>query len=39
VLADHVKNLDWRARRAVVAGRAPESCVDAVRVRLHALID
>src|SRR5262245_24126275 len=39
VLADHVKCLDWRSRRAEYAGQAPESVVvEAVR-RLGLLLE
>jgi mRNA interferase MazF len=38
VLADHVKSLDWRERRAALAGRAPDSVVDDVRERLRPLL-
>lgn len=38
VLADHVKNLDWRARRAVFEAKAPAHVVTDVRERLRVLI-
>lgn len=38
VLADHVKCLDWRARRAEYAGDAPESVVAEVTRRLGLLL-
>ena len=38
VLADHVKNLDWRARRAALAGKAPAEVVTDVRERLRVLL-
>jgi mRNA interferase MazF len=38
VLADHVKNLDWDARRAVFAARAPAEVVTDVRERLRVLL-
>lgn len=38
VLADHVKSLDWRARRAVKAGAAPRMVVDEVLAKLAALL-
>ena len=38
VLADHVKNLDWNARRAVFAANAPTEVLDDVRERLRALL-
>jgi len=39
VLADHVKNLDWEARRAEFAERAPADVVADVRERLRALLE
>jgi mRNA interferase MazF len=38
VLADHVKNLDWQARRVVFAAKAPADVVTDVRERLRALL-
>lgn len=38
VLADHVKNLDWQARRAVFEGKAPADIVTDVRERLRVLL-
>lgn len=39
VLADHVKNLDWRARRAEYSGgRADAGAVQAVLARLRVLM-
>ena len=38
VLADHVKSLDWRARRARRAGSAPSSVMAEVLGKLHALL-
>jgi mRNA interferase MazF len=38
VLADQVKSLDWRARRAVSKDRVPPSVLDEVRAKLSALI-
>lgn len=38
VLADHVKCLDWRSRRAEYAGDAPEAVVAEVVRRLGLLI-
>ena len=38
VLADHVKNLDWRSRRATFAAKAPVDVVTDVRERLRALL-
>lgn len=38
VLADHIKSLDWRSRRAEYAGTAPESVVAEVVRRLGLLL-
>lgn len=38
VLADHVKNIDWNARRVEFAGRAPADVVTDVRERLRVLL-
>ncbi|MFO0845485.1 MAG: type II toxin-antitoxin system PemK/MazF family toxin [Gemmataceae bacterium] len=38
VLADHVKCLDWRSRRAEYAGEAPEAVVSEVVRRLGLLL-
>jgi len=38
VLADHVKNLDWRACRVVFEAKAPAEIVTDVRERLRALL-
>jgi mRNA interferase MazF len=38
VLADHVKSLDWRARKAVFKGRASAADVADVRAKIRALI-
>jgi mRNA interferase MazF len=38
VLADHVKNLDWHARRIVFEAKAPADVVIDVRERLRALL-
>jgi len=38
VLADHVKSLDWRARRAKRKGRISEAELAEVRGKLRALI-
>jgi mRNA interferase MazF len=38
VLADQVKSLDWRARRAEIAGRLPEAVVAEVLRKLGALL-
>ncbi|MCR4347324.1 MAG: endoribonuclease MazF [Sulfuricaulis sp.] len=39
VLADQVKNLDWRARRVVKKGRAPDRTVLQTLGKLRALLD
>ena len=38
VLADQVKSLDWRARRAKRGGRVPDHVLAEVRAKLAALI-
>jgi mRNA interferase MazF len=38
VLADHVKNLDWQARRVVFQAKAPTQIVTEVRERLRVLL-
>jgi mRNA interferase MazF len=38
VLADHVKNLDWQARRVVFEEKAPSETVTDVRERLRVLL-
>jgi mRNA interferase MazF len=38
ILADHVKSVDWRARRAEYHAKAPASVVDDLRERLRALL-
>jgi len=38
VLADQVKSLDWRARRAEVIGRLPAECTRQVLMRLQTLM-
>ena len=38
VLADHVKSLDWHARRAQRAGRVPDAVLADVRERLRPLL-
>ncbi|CAN5125079.1 endoribonuclease MazF [soil metagenome] len=37
VLADQIKSLDWRARRAVFKGKAPKAVIE-VQARLKALL-
>jgi len=38
VVADHVKNLDWQARRVVFEAKAPADVVIDVRERLRLLL-
>jgi mRNA interferase MazF len=38
VLADHVKNLDWNARRAEFAGKTSAEILTDVRERLRVLL-
>lgn len=38
VLADHIKNLDWQARKIAFAFKAPASVVAEVRERLRPLL-
>ena len=38
VLADHVKNIDWSARRVEFAGTAPADVVTDVKERLRVLL-
>ena len=38
VLADHVKNLDWQARRVVFEAKAPAEILTDVRERLRVLL-
>jgi mRNA interferase MazF len=38
VLADQVKSLDWRARRAKRQGRVPDAVLAEVRAKIRALI-
>lgn len=38
VLADHVKNLDWQARRVVFEAKAPAEVLTDVKERLRALL-
>jgi mRNA interferase MazF len=38
VLADQIKSLDWRARRATRKGRIPDSVLAEVRAKIRALI-
>jgi mRNA interferase MazF len=38
VLADHVKNLDWQARRATFEAKASDETLGHVRERLRVLL-
>jgi mRNA interferase MazF len=38
VLADHIRNLDWQARRIVFEAKAPADVITEVRERLRALL-
>ncbi len=38
ILADHVKNVDWRARRVAFEAKATEDIVTDVRERLRVLL-
>jgi mRNA interferase MazF len=38
VLADHVKNLDWEARRVTFEAKAPDETLTDVRERLRVLL-
>ncbi len=38
VLSDHLKSLDWRARNAAFADKAPEGVVADVRLKLQTLL-
>jgi mRNA interferase MazF len=38
VLADQVRALDWRARKASRKGRVPETVLNEVRAKLRTLI-
>jgi mRNA interferase MazF len=39
ILADHLKNLDWRQRQAQKAGRIPRAVLEQVRERIAALLE
>ncbi len=39
VLSDQIKSLDWRARRAAFAARAPENVVGKVLDKLAVLLE
>ena len=38
ILADHIKNLDWEARKVVFESKAPAGVVTEVRERLRPLL-
>ena len=38
ILADHVKSVDWKARRAEKLGRCPTEAVEEVRAKLAPLL-
>jgi len=39
ILADHVKSLDWQARKARPAGKCPAETMGEVQGKLRALLD
>jgi mRNA interferase MazF len=39
ILADHVKSLDWQARKAKPAGKCPIETLEEVQGKLRALLD
>jgi mRNA interferase MazF len=39
VLSDQIRSLDWRARRAELAGRLPDEIIARVRGLVHVLLD
>ena len=39
VLADHVRNVDWEARRIAFEATAPDEVLTEVRARLRALLE
>lgn len=39
ILADHLKNLDWRQRQAQKAGKIPRATLGQVRDRVAALLE
>lgn len=39
ILADQIKSLDWRARRAEFAGRATRQVVDEVVGKIRAILE
>ena len=38
VLADHLKSLDWRARRAEFVAEVPDTLIEEVVARVHPLL-
>jgi mRNA interferase MazF len=38
ILADHVKSIDWKARRSEKAGKCPGEALEEVRARLAPLL-
>lgn len=38
IIANHIKNLDWSARKAAFIEKAPEELVDEVLAKIDALI-
>ena len=38
ILADHVKSVDWKARRAERLGRCPDEALEEVRAKLAPLV-
>jgi len=38
ILADHVKSIDWKARRAEKLGHCPNEVIDEVRAKLAPLL-
>jgi mRNA interferase MazF len=38
ILADHVKSVDWKARRAEKLGRCPTEAIDEARAKLAPLL-
>jgi mRNA interferase MazF len=38
VLSDHVRSLDWKARRAEFICRAPSELIEDVSAKIHALL-
>jgi len=38
VLSDQIKSLDWRARKVKKIGKIPDSALDEILLKLHALL-